>query len=164
MRSSHRAPCWGPWRFRPGARRSSVRAVPGPYSTPSPGSRRSRISIAPSPALSRRRLRALLRAPGRLRPLVRLEAATAPPVALDLTAPWYCPSTMKILYFDDFRLGVLEGDGVVDVSHVARDIPHTGPHGLISGLIERFGDYRQRLAAAGRQGRRAPPRRGRVRP
>jgi len=71
---------------------------------------------------------------------------------------------MKILYFDDFRLGVLEGDGVVDVSHVARDIPHTGPHDLISGLIERFGDYRQRLADAVRQGRGIPLDRVRIRP
>jgi len=49
---------------------------------------------------------------------------------------------MKLLFFDDFKLGVLKGDSVVDVSHVVRDIPHTGPHNLISGLIERFGDYR----------------------
>ena len=49
---------------------------------------------------------------------------------------------MKILYFDDFKLGVLKGDAVVDVSAVVKDIPHTGPHNLISGLIERFADYR----------------------
>jgi 2-keto-4-pentenoate hydratase/2-oxohepta-3-ene-1,7-dioic acid hydratase in catechol pathway len=61
---------------------------------------------------------------------------------------------MKLLYFDDFKLGVLKGDAVVDVSDVVRDIPHTGPHNLISGLIERFADYRRRLeeAVAHRQG------------
>src|SRR5277367_61358 len=52
---------------------------------------------------------------------------------------------MKLAYFDDFRLGVLKGDSVVDVSAAVRDIPHTGPHDLISGLIERFADYRGKL-------------------
>ena len=49
---------------------------------------------------------------------------------------------MKLLYFNDFRLGVLKDDKVVDVMDVVRDIPHTGPHNLINGLIEivtRFG-------------------------
>ena len=46
---------------------------------------------------------------------------------------------MKILYFDDFKLGVLKGDTVVDVSDQVKDIPHTGPGNLISGLIERWG-------------------------
>ena len=45
---------------------------------------------------------------------------------------------MKLLYFDDFRLGVLKGDAVVDVMDTVKDIPHIGPHDLISGLIERF--------------------------
>ena len=60
---------------------------------------------------------------------------------------------MKILFFDDFKLGVLKGDNVVDVSAVVRDIPHTWPHDLISGLIERFADYRGALekAVAARQ-------------
>ncbi len=71
---------------------------------------------------------------------------------------------MKILFFDDFKLGVLEASGVVDVSAVVRDIPHTGPHDLISGLIERFGDYRSRLADAARQGRSVPLDRVKIRP
>ena len=55
---------------------------------------------------------------------------------------------MKICYFDDFKLGILKGDNVVDVSAVVADIPHTGPHNLISGLIERFDAYRPKLEAA----------------
>jgi len=55
---------------------------------------------------------------------------------------------MKLLYFDDFKLGVLKGDAVVDVSAVVSDIPHTGPHNLINGLIERFGEYRKALDGA----------------
>jgi len=59
---------------------------------------------------------------------------------------------MKLLFFDDYRLGVLNADRVVDVSALVKDVPHTGPHNLISGLIERFEDYRgalERSAAAG---------------
>jgi 2-keto-4-pentenoate hydratase/2-oxohepta-3-ene-1,7-dioic acid hydratase in catechol pathway len=59
---------------------------------------------------------------------------------------------VKLAYFDDYRLGVLKGDTLVDVTSVVRDIPHTGPHNLISGLIERFGDYRRRLEEAARTG------------
>ena len=55
---------------------------------------------------------------------------------------------MKLLYFNDFQLGVLKGDAVVDVSAVVHDIPHTGPHNLINGLIERFDDYRSALEEA----------------
>jgi hypothetical protein len=32
---------------------------------------------------------------------------------------------MKLLFFDDFKLGILKGDTVVDVSRAVRDIPHT---------------------------------------
>ncbi len=59
---------------------------------------------------------------------------------------------MKLLYFDDFKLGVLKGESVVDVSAVVQDIPHIGPHDLIGGLIARFGEYRGRLEDAARRG------------
>ena len=52
---------------------------------------------------------------------------------------------MKLMYFDDYKLGVVKGDTVVDVSSVVQGIPHTGPHDLINGLIERFAEYRSRL-------------------
>jgi 2-keto-4-pentenoate hydratase/2-oxohepta-3-ene-1,7-dioic acid hydratase in catechol pathway len=63
---------------------------------------------------------------------------------------------MKICYFDDFRLGVLRGDEVVDVSAEVQDIPHTGPHDLISGLIARFDAYRPRLERAAADGAGIP--------
>ena len=61
---------------------------------------------------------------------------------------------MKLLYFDDYKLGVLKGNNVVDVSSAVRDIRHTGPGDLINGLIARFDQYRGRLedAAASGQG------------
>jgi len=71
---------------------------------------------------------------------------------------------MKLLYFDDFRLGVLKGDAVVDVSKIVQGIPHTGPHDLISGLIERFADYRKKLEKAAAGGRGIPLRKIRIRP
>ena len=71
---------------------------------------------------------------------------------------------MKLAFFDDYKLGVVKGDTIVDVSSVVRDIPHTGPHDLISGLIARFADYREapggrggeRQGRAGRQREAAP--------
>jgi len=63
---------------------------------------------------------------------------------------------MKLAYFDDYRLGVVTGDSVVDVSGLVKDIPHTGPHNPITGLIERFADYRAKLEDAATRGQRIP--------
>ncbi len=71
---------------------------------------------------------------------------------------------MKILFFDNFKLGVVKGDGVVDVSAVVRDIPHTGPYNLISGLIERFTNYRGALDKAVAEGKNVPLASVRIRP
>jgi 2-keto-4-pentenoate hydratase/2-oxohepta-3-ene-1,7-dioic acid hydratase in catechol pathway len=72
---------------------------------------------------------------------------------------------MKILYFDDFKLGVLNKDGaVVDVSALVKDIPHTGPHDLINGLIARFGDYKAKLEQAAASGKGIPLASVRIRP
>src|SRR3984893_1657182 len=71
---------------------------------------------------------------------------------------------MKLAYFDDYRLGVVTGDTVVDVSGLVKDIPHTGPHNLISGLIERFADYRAKLEDAATRGRGVPLSQVRIRP
>ncbi len=71
---------------------------------------------------------------------------------------------MKLAYFDDFKLGVIKGDSVVDVSSVVRDVPHTGPGNLISGLIERFADYRGRLDDAAKAGAGIPLAKVKLRP
>jgi 2-keto-4-pentenoate hydratase/2-oxohepta-3-ene-1,7-dioic acid hydratase in catechol pathway len=52
---------------------------------------------------------------------------------------------MKLLYFDDFRLGVLAGDTVVDVTSIVEDLPHRDTQDLMNGLIEHFDKYRARL-------------------
>ena len=71
---------------------------------------------------------------------------------------------MKLLLFDDFKLGVLRGDQVVDVTDAVKDIPHIGPGDLMSGLIARFGDYRKKIEAAAGKGKPVPVSGVRVRP
>lgn len=71
---------------------------------------------------------------------------------------------MRLVFFDDFKLGVLRDDGVVDVSEAVRDIPHTGAHDVINGVIARFGEYRGRLEATTTRGAAVPLSRVRIRP
>ena len=63
---------------------------------------------------------------------------------------------MKLAFFDDYKLGVVKGDNIVDVSSAVRDIPHLGPHDLINGLIAKFGDYKKRLEDAAASGKGVP--------
>jgi len=71
---------------------------------------------------------------------------------------------MKLLFFDDFKLGLLKGDAVFDVSHAVRGIPHSGPHDLISGLIARFDEHKERLEGAAARAESVPLSKVRVRP
>ena len=71
---------------------------------------------------------------------------------------------MKLAYFDDFKLGVVKGDAIVDVTPAVKDIPHAGPHDLINGVIERFPSYRARIEAAAASGKGAPLASVRLRP
>ena len=71
---------------------------------------------------------------------------------------------MRLGYFDDFKLGVVKGDRIVDVSKLVKDIPHTGPHDLINGLIERFATYKAKLAKAADTGKGVPLNKVRIRP
>ncbi len=54
---------------------------------------------------------------------------------------------MKLLFFDDFKFGVLNGENVVDITDVVQPVPHIGPHDLINGVIARFADYRGKIEA-----------------
>ena len=71
---------------------------------------------------------------------------------------------MKLLFFDDFKLGILKGDAVFDVSPAVRDIPHTGPHDLISALIARFDEHKERLEGAAARAESVPLSKVRIRP
>ena len=59
---------------------------------------------------------------------------------------------MKLAYFDNFQLGILTDKGLVDVSHIIMDIPHTTPGNLMNGLIENFENYRSKLETAAEKG------------
>ena len=54
---------------------------------------------------------------------------------------------MKLVFIDDFKLGVVKGDSVVDVSDAVADIPHTSPQDLLNRLVEDFSQHRSRLEA-----------------
>ena len=71
---------------------------------------------------------------------------------------------MKLVYFDDFKLGVLKGDAVVDVSAAVKDISHSGPGDLMNVLIEHWGTYKARLEAAASSGAGVPLSGVRLRP
>ena len=71
---------------------------------------------------------------------------------------------MKICYFNDYRLGVIKDDQVVDVSDAVKDIPHTGAHDLIKGLIARWADYRRPVEEAAGKGTGTPLAQVRLRP
>ena len=71
---------------------------------------------------------------------------------------------MKLLFFDDFKLGVLKGETVVDVSDAVKGIPCIGPHDLINGLIERFDEYKGALQQASARGKGVPVGGVRLRP
>ena len=55
---------------------------------------------------------------------------------------------MKLVFFDDFKLGVVKGDTVVDMSTAVSGIEHTSPQDLIGKLIENFSQYRASLQEA----------------
>jgi 2-keto-4-pentenoate hydratase/2-oxohepta-3-ene-1,7-dioic acid hydratase in catechol pathway len=71
---------------------------------------------------------------------------------------------MRLVFFDDFKLGVLKGDSVVDVSDVVKDVPHTTPGNLLSGLIEQFDAYKGKLEDAAAKGKGVPVSSVRLRP
>ena len=54
---------------------------------------------------------------------------------------------MKLAFFDDFKLGVVKGDNVVDVSSVVSGVPHTSPQDLINRVIEGFDGHRAAIEA-----------------
>ena len=55
---------------------------------------------------------------------------------------------MKLLFYDDFKLGALKGDTVVDLSGAVSGIQHTSPQDLLNRLIENFSQHRSSLEAA----------------
>ncbi|MEA3194371.1 MAG: hypothetical protein QOD26_2704 [Betaproteobacteria bacterium] len=71
---------------------------------------------------------------------------------------------MKLLYFNDYRLGVLKGEQVVDVTPAVQNVPHTGPGNLIIGVIERWSDLRGTIERAAASGSGVPVAQVKIRP
>jgi 2-keto-4-pentenoate hydratase/2-oxohepta-3-ene-1,7-dioic acid hydratase in catechol pathway len=71
---------------------------------------------------------------------------------------------VKICYFDDYRLGVIRGTRVVDITDAVSDIPHIDRRDLINGLIARWDRYKARVAKAAASGKGVALKSVRLRP
>jgi 2-keto-4-pentenoate hydratase/2-oxohepta-3-ene-1,7-dioic acid hydratase in catechol pathway len=71
---------------------------------------------------------------------------------------------MKLAFFDNYKLGVVVGSNIVDVSTVVKDLPQMGPQDVIRGVIENFGKLKGKLAAAAKRGKAKPLSKVKLRP
>ena len=71
---------------------------------------------------------------------------------------------MKLAFFDDFKLGVVAGESVVDVSAAVADIPRAHPQDVIRGVIENWSQYGEVLREAASNGVGVPLSAVRLRP
>ena len=63
---------------------------------------------------------------------------------------------MKLCYFNDYRLGVIKGDNVVDITDAVKDIPHLDNRDLIIGLIDKWDSYKAKVEKAAADGKGVP--------
>ena len=52
---------------------------------------------------------------------------------------------MKLVYFNDYKIGVIKGHSVVDITDLCLDIPHIDRRTLMNGLIAEFEKYREKI-------------------
>jgi len=71
---------------------------------------------------------------------------------------------VKLCYFNDFRLGVIKGDQVVDVTDAAKGVPHRDTRDLIVGVIAEWDSYKGKLEKAAADGKGVPLAGVRLRP
>src|ERR1700721_2845025 len=71
---------------------------------------------------------------------------------------------MTLAFFDDFKVGVVAGDSVVDVTDVVKHISRLGPQDVMRGVIERFDALEGKLADAAAKGQGKPVSQVRFRP
>jgi 2-keto-4-pentenoate hydratase/2-oxohepta-3-ene-1,7-dioic acid hydratase in catechol pathway len=71
---------------------------------------------------------------------------------------------MKLMMFNDWRLGVIKGADVVDVTAIAQKVPHTGPGDMMNGLIARWSEYKGALEKAAADGKGIPVGQVKIRP
>ena len=63
---------------------------------------------------------------------------------------------MKLVFYDDFKLGAMKGDNVVDLTDAVSGIAHSSPQDLLNKLIENFSQHRSGLQQAVDQGTGVP--------
>ncbi len=71
---------------------------------------------------------------------------------------------MKLCYFNDYRLGVIKGHTVVDITDAVKDIPHIDTRDLIIGLIARWDSHKAKVEKAAADGKGVPLKDVRLRP
>jgi 2-keto-4-pentenoate hydratase/2-oxohepta-3-ene-1,7-dioic acid hydratase in catechol pathway len=63
---------------------------------------------------------------------------------------------VKLCYFNDYRLGVIKGDNVVEITEVGKDLPQRDTRDIVVGLIERWDAYRGKVEKAAADGKGVP--------
>ena len=63
---------------------------------------------------------------------------------------------MKLVFFDDFKLGVIKDGNVVDVGAAVSGVNHTSPQDLINQVIANFSQHRDALQRAADNGQGTP--------
>src|SRR6201999_2514247 len=71
---------------------------------------------------------------------------------------------MKLAFFDDYKLGVVVDDKIIDVSSAVKGIKALGPQDLIRGVIEQWSTYKTKLANAAKRGKAKPLAKAKLRP
>jgi len=71
---------------------------------------------------------------------------------------------MKLAFFDDFKVGVIAGGSVVDVTDIVKDIAWLGPQDVMRDVIERFDVLKGQFADAAAKRRGKPVSQVRFRP
>jgi len=71
---------------------------------------------------------------------------------------------MKLAFFDDYKLGVIVGDEIFDVSAAANGIKALGPQDVMRGVIQNFDKLKGKLAAAAKKGKGKPLSKVKLRP
>jgi 2-keto-4-pentenoate hydratase/2-oxohepta-3-ene-1,7-dioic acid hydratase in catechol pathway len=71
---------------------------------------------------------------------------------------------MKLAFFDNYKLGVVVGDNIVDVSGAVKGIKALGPQDVIRGVIEKWSAYKSKFAAAAKKGKGKPLSKVKLRP
>lgn len=63
---------------------------------------------------------------------------------------------MKIMLFNDYRIGIIKGEGLVDITSVVANIPHHGIGDLMNGMIGTFDQVRPRIEKLVETGKTVP--------